>query len=62
MHLGKFQIIKKVSFHIYKPELMASMKVHPLFHISLLEPATSNPLAGQLQSPPPLVIIDEVPE
>ena len=58
----KFRITKKVSSHTYKVELPASMKVHPIFHVSLLEPATSDPLPGQLQPPPPLVIIDEEPE
>ena len=38
------------------------MKVHPVFHISLLEPAALDPLLGQLQPPPPPVIIDEEPE
>ena len=53
---------KKVSSHTYKLELLASMKVHPVFHISLLEPTASDPLLGQLQPPPPPVIIDEEPE
>ena len=35
------------------------MKVHPIFHVSLLEPAASDPLPGQLQPAPPPVIIDE---
>ena len=60
--LGKFRITKKVSSHAYKLELPALMKVHPVFHVSLLEPATSDPLPGQLQPLPPPVIIDEEPE
>ena len=52
----------QVSSHAYKLELPALMKVHPVFHVSLLEPATSDPLPGQLQPPPPPVIIDEEPE
>src|SRR5258706_10938563 len=60
--LGKFQIIKKVSSYAYKLDLLASMKVHPVFHVSLLEPAASDPLPDQIQPPPPPVIIDEEPE
>ena len=36
--------------------------MHPVFHVSLLEPTTSDPLPGQEQPPPPPVIIDEEPE
>ena len=60
--LEKFRITKKVSSHAYKLELLAAMKVHPVFHVSLLEPAASDPLPGQLQPPPPPVIIDGEPE
>ena len=60
--LGKFRINKKVSSHAYQLELLASMKVHPVFHVSLLEPAASDPLLGDLQPPPPPVIINEEPE
>ena len=60
--LGKFRITKKVSSHAYKLELPALMKVHPIFYVSLLEPAALDPLLGQLQPPPLAVIIDEEPE
>jgi hypothetical protein len=55
--VGKFKIEKKVSSHAYKLELPPSMKVHPVFHISLLEPASNDPLQGQTQPPPPPTII-----
>ena len=35
------------------------MKVHPVFHISLLKPTSLDPLLGQLQPPLPPVIINE---
>src|SRR5258706_11360420 len=61
-HLGKFKILKKVSSHAYKLELPDTMKVHPVFHVSLLEPTVSDPLPGQLQPPPPPMIIDDSDE
>jgi len=44
--LGKFRILQKVSSHAYKLDLPASMKIHLVFHISLLEPAATDPLPG----------------
>jgi len=60
--LGKFRILQKVSSHAYKLDLPASMKIHPVFHGSLLEPAATDPLPGQTQPPPPPVIVDDKPE
>jgi Chromo (CHRromatin Organisation MOdifier) domain len=36
--------------------------VHPVFHVSMLEPSTLNSVLNRIQPPPPLVIIDEEPE
>ena len=60
--LGKFKIIKKVSSHAYKLELPASMKIHPVFYVLLLEPAATDPLPGHTQPPPPPPIINDKPE
>jgi hypothetical protein len=35
--------------------------VHPVFHVSMLEPSTLNSIPNHIQPPPP-VIIDEEPE
>ena len=35
------------------------MKCHPVFHVSLLEPAANHPLAGQKQPAPPPIIVDD---
>jgi hypothetical protein len=60
--LGRFRIVKKVSSHAYKLDLPDSMRIHPVFHISLLEPASADPLPSQLASqpePPPVIIDDQ---
>jgi hypothetical protein len=60
--LGKFRIIAKVGSHAYKLDLPPQMNIHPVFHVSLLEPASNNPLQGQKQPNPPPVIIDNEEE
>src|SRR5882724_3748869 len=36
--------------------------VHPVFHISMLEPATLNPIPNRVQAPPPPIVVDDEPE
>ena len=55
---GPFRIAARISPHAYRLELHDSMQVHPVFHVSLLEPAAQDPLPGQRQPPPPPVEID----
>ena len=40
--LGPFAILKKVRTHARKLELPVTMKIHPVFHVSLLEPFKGN--------------------
>ncbi|MGH2639667.1 MAG: chromo domain-containing protein, partial [Rhabdochlamydiaceae bacterium] len=56
--LGPFTIKKRLSSHAYELALPDTMKVHPVFHVSLLEPIATDPIQGQLTEPAPPVIVD----
>ncbi|MBW0526844.1 hypothetical protein O181_066559 [Austropuccinia psidii MF-1] len=58
--LGHFPILKKVSTHAYQLKLQFQWKsIHPVFHISLLEPVKTSSIPNRHQEPPPLIIIEE---
>ena len=62
-YLGPYEIISQpgtLSFTLRLPESMRS--VHPVFHVSMLEPATSNTFSERIQPAPAPVIIDGEPE
>ena len=62
-YLGPYEIISQpstLSFTLYLPESMRS--VHPVFHVSMLEPATSNTFSKRIQLAPAPVIIDRKPK
>ena len=60
-NLGPFKIIGKIGSHAYRLALPSSMKIHPVFHVSLLTPA-SNPdlpdLPDRVVPPPPPVEVE----
>ncbi|MBW0563207.1 hypothetical protein O181_102922 [Austropuccinia psidii MF-1] len=61
--LGQFPILKKVSTHAYHLKLPSKWKsIHPVFHISLLEPVKTSTIANRHQEPPPPIIIEEEEE
>jgi len=62
-NLGPYNIIAQVgslSFTLHLPDSMHT--VHPVFHVSQLEPAIPNTIPDQIQPPPPPVEVDGEPE
>jgi len=57
--LGPFKILKIVGTSAYRLDLPATMKVHPTFHVSLLEPYHGNDLPARRPAPPPEPIVDD---
>ncbi|MBW0461687.1 hypothetical protein O181_001402 [Austropuccinia psidii MF-1] len=58
--LGHFPIVKKISIHSYHLNLPSQwLSIHPVFHISLLEPVKTLTIPNQHQQPLPPIIIEE---
>lgn len=54
--LGPFTILSKPSAHSYELKLPPYLsRVHPVFHVSALEPAYPNTILNRVQPPPPPV-------
>jgi hypothetical protein len=62
--MGPYTILERVGTRAYKLDLPASVKIHPVFHISLLELAqpTLTPIPGHVQPPPPPIVIEDEEE
>ncbi|MBW0482179.1 hypothetical protein O181_021894 [Austropuccinia psidii MF-1] len=61
--LGPFPILKKISTHAYHLKLSSQWEsIHPVFHISLLEPVKKLTIPNCHQEPPPPIIIEEEEE
>ena len=61
--LGPYEVIVQPGTHsvtLWLPDNLHT--VHPVFHISMLEPAPLNMIPDRVQPPPPPVFIDGEPE
>jgi len=55
-YLGPFEILAKAGTHSVTLRLPDTIRgVHPVFHVSMLEPVTPNEIPNRVQSPPPPV-------
>ena len=61
--LGPYEVIAQPGTHSVMLRLLDNLcAIHPVFHVSMLEPATPNTIPDRVQSPPPPVFIDGEPE
>jgi hypothetical protein len=62
-NLGPFEIIARPGSHSITVRLLDSMRsIHPVFHVSQLEPATPNTIPNCIQPSPPPVEVNREPE
>jgi hypothetical protein len=57
--LGPFTVIERIGTQAYRLDLPKSMKIHPVFHVILLEPYKESDIPGRVQEPPPPVVIED---
>jgi len=61
-HMGPFRVCKQVSPYAYELELPASIRIHRVQPVSLLDQVIEDPLVGQRIEPPPSVEVDREEE
>ena len=58
--VGPFQILEKVGTRSYRLDLPSTMKIHPIFHVGLLERFRQDTIPGRTPKPlPPLIVAGE---
>ena len=60
--LGPYTILQSVGSQSYKLSLPPTVKIHDVFHVSLLEPYHPNTFPNREEPPPPPVVIDDEEE
>jgi len=58
-YLGPYKIIGQPGSHSFTLHLPDSMRaIHPVYHVSMLEPSPPNTIPNRIQPPPPPVEVD----
>ena len=60
--MGPFPIIGQVGSSSYRLGLPSSIRIHPVFHVSLLEPYVANTFPRRVVAGPPPIEVDGVLE
>ncbi|MBW0511464.1 hypothetical protein O181_051179 [Austropuccinia psidii MF-1] len=61
--LGPFEVLNKIGSHAYLLKLPLQWKsVHPVFHVSFLEPVKQSSIPNQMKFPPPPFLVEEEEE
>src|SRR5882672_9973710 len=61
--LGPFPIVERVSSHTFQLGLsLALSHIHPMFHVSLLQPTSSSNIPDRVVDPPPPIELDDSDE
>ncbi|XP_073485045.1 protein FAM200C-like [Aquarana catesbeiana] len=60
--IGPFSVKRKINDVTYELDLPNTLKVHPVFHVSLLKPVTPNSFLGRNTGPPEPIIINNEEE
>jgi len=55
---GPFFIVKQVNVMAFQLKLLGSMRIHLMFHVSLLEPYHASTILGRIHDPPLPIEID----
>ena len=61
--LGPYEVIVQPGTHLVTLRLPDNLcAIHPVFHVSMLEPTTPNTIPNRVQPPPPPIFVDGEPE
>jgi hypothetical protein len=56
--LGPYPILERIGTQAYRLQLPSPMKIHPVFHVSLLDRYIESDIPTRTQPPPPSVLVD----
>src|ERR1700677_174271 len=57
--LGPFKVVEPVGHQAYRLKLLKTMKIHPVFHVSLLEPYHRREGEDPSRHEPPILVEDD---